>query len=227
MPAGPVQYSLDGNIARILFDDGKANALSHDALDALNDALDRAASEANCVLWLGRPGRFSAGFDLTVMSQGRRAITELVAKGAKLALRVYESPVPVVLGVTGHALAMGAILLMAADRRIGTAGNFKIGLNEVAIGMTLPDFGIEFAKARLHPAHLTRSVVNAWMYRPEDAIEAGYIDRVVAASDLETEAQANAEELAGLDRAAYGATKKALNGDTMARVRSAISAFEK
>ena len=150
MPAGPVQYSLDGNIARILFDDGKANALSHDALDALSDALDRAASEANCVLWLGRPGRFSAGFDLRVMSQGRRAITELVAKGAKLALRVYESPVPVVLGVTGHALAMGAILLMAADRRIGTAGNFKIGLNEVAIGMTLPDFGIEFAKARLH-----------------------------------------------------------------------------
>ena len=65
------------------------------------------------------------------------------------------------------------------------------------------------------------------MYRPEDAVEAGYIDRVVVASDLEAEAQANAEELAGLDRAAYGATKKALNGDTMARVRSAISAFEK
>lgn len=227
MSTGPVQYSLDGNIARILFDDGKANALSHEALDALSDALERAESEASCVLWLGRPGRFSAGFDLSVMSQGRHAVTELVAKGAKLALRVYESPVPVVLGVTGHALAMGAILLMAADRRIAMAGDFKIGLNEVAIGMTLPNFGIEFAKARLHPAHLTRSVANAWIYRPDEAVEAGYVDQVVDPGELEAQAESVAEELAGLNRAAYEATKKALNGDTMERVRSAIHAFEK
>ena len=225
MQTDAIQYELDGKIARITFDDGKANALSHAAIDDLNEALDRAESEAKCVLWLGRPGRFSAGFDLEVMSQGGRAVFDLVGKGARLALRVHEFALPVVMGATGHALAMGAILLMAADRRIGTSGNFKIGLNEVAIGMTLPDFGIEFAKARLNPRYLTASVAHAEIYGPEEAVRAGYLDRAVEAEQLESEATRDAEALAQLNLAAHTATKRALRGETIARVRKAIETF--
>ena len=225
MQGDAIQYELDGKIARITFDDGKANALSHAAIDELNAALDRAESEAHCVLWLGRPGRFSAGFDLKVMREGGRAVIDLVAKGARLALRVYDFPLPVVIGASGHALAMGAILLMAADRRVGTAGDFKIGLNEVAIGMTLPDFGIEFAKARLSPLYLTRSVAHAEIYGPEEAIRAGYLDRIVEAKDLQSEATLDAEALAQLDLPAHTATKRALRAETIARVREAIEVF--
>ena len=87
---------------------------------------------------IGRPGKFSAGFDLSVMTAGPDQARDLLRAGADLALRIYTFPIPVVLGATGHALAMGAILLMAADVRIGADGPFKVGLPEVEIGMPLP-----------------------------------------------------------------------------------------
>ncbi len=131
-----VQYDLREGVARLSLDDGKANAISHAMLDAVNGALDRAEKEAGAVLIAGRPGRFSAGFDLSVMRSGGAAVGELVGGGARLALRLYEFPSPVVAACTGHALAMGAILLLASDTRLGARGDFKLGLNEVAIGMT-------------------------------------------------------------------------------------------
>ena len=70
--------------------------------------------------------------------------------------RFAESPLPVVAGCTGHALAMGALLLLGADLRLGAAGDFKIGLNETAIGMVLPDFAIQLVEERLSRRHRLR-----------------------------------------------------------------------
>jgi enoyl-CoA hydratase len=91
-----VTYELDGDVAVITFDDGKANALSHAAIDALNAALDRAAGESKAVVLVGRPGRFSAGFDLSVMNGGVDAVRALVGAGAELSVRMYMFERPVV-----------------------------------------------------------------------------------------------------------------------------------
>jgi len=66
------------------------------------------------------------------MRQGAETVRSLVTAGAELALRLYGFPRPVVAACTGHAIAMGALLLLCADARLGTEGDFKIGLNEVA-----------------------------------------------------------------------------------------------
>ena len=220
-----IRYQLEGPVAILDFDDGKANTFSPLSISALNDAFDRAEREARSILWLGRPGRFSAGFDLSFMKQGGRAMFDLVASGATLALRIYQSPVPVTIGATGHALAMGAIMLLAADNRIGVTGDFKIGLNEVAIGMVLPEFGLEFARARLSKRHVTRAVSNAEIYTPEGAVEAGYLDRAVSEDSLRETAVADATQLAALDLNAHKATKLALRRETIARLRATIDAF--
>ena len=49
------------------------------------------------------------------MNAGPDHARDLLRAGAELALRIYTFPMPVLLGATGHALAMGAILLMAAS----------------------------------------------------------------------------------------------------------------
>ncbi|MEO8602403.1 MAG: crotonase/enoyl-CoA hydratase family protein, partial [bacterium] len=141
-----VRYERRDSLALITLDDGKANALSPAVVAAANAAFDRAEAEAvSAVVLSGRAGRFSAGFDLSVMTAGLEALFSLVKSGAELALRLYLFPRPVVIACTGHALAAGAVLLCAADRRIGTAGEFKIGLNEVAIQLPLPVFALELA----------------------------------------------------------------------------------
>lgn len=218
------RYSLQDRVAVIGMDDGKANAFSHDLLDALGAALDRAGEEeAGAVVLTGRPGRFSAGFDLSVIRSGDGdAVQALVKKGAQLALRLYESPRPVVLGVTGHALAMGAVLCLAADVRIGTRGEYKIGLNEVAIGMALPAFALILAEDRISRRHLTRATANAEIYVPEKAVDVGYLDWVVEEGETEKAAIEYATAMAsGLHAKAHQMTKAAVRKTALERLRAA------
>lgn len=218
-----VRYDLDGDVAVLRLDDGKANALGPPMIEALNAALDRAAKEAGAVLMVGREGRFSAGFDLGVMQQGAEAGRALVTSGAKLAVRIARHPTPVVLAATGHALAMGAVLLAAADLRLGAAGNFKIGFNEVAIGMITPIFLLEFARERLSKRHLYRATVLAEIYAPEDAVDAGFLDRLVAPEDLVTTAMEEARRLAQLPRGAFVGTRRLVREKTLAGIEATLA----
>ncbi|MCG8589262.1 MAG: crotonase/enoyl-CoA hydratase family protein [Proteobacteria bacterium] len=223
MADGPVQLDIQDSVAWLRLDDGKANAISLDVLKAAHEALDQAERDANCVVLLGRPGRFSAGFDLNVMRQGGEATRELVAGGARLGLRLYGFPIPVIAGCTGHALAMGALLLLSTDLRIGVEGEFKLGLNEVAIGMTLPVFGVELARERLSKRHLQRAVASAELYDPAGAVDAGYLDRVVPADALEDVVRKEAAALAALPREAHAGTKLRLRGEVIARAEASLA----
>ena len=223
MSENPIGYRLEGTVAALHFDDGKANAISHLAIDGLNAALYRAEQEAGAVLLLGRPGRFSAGFDLSTMKAGPDAVRSLVSGGAELLLRLYESPLPIVMACSGHALAMGAVLLLGADYRVGTAGDFKIGLNEVSIRMTLPRFAVEIARDRLSRRYFDRSVAQAEIYGPEGAVDAGYLDRIVPAERLAEEAMADAARLAELPRRAFSETKERVRSASAERIRRSLA----
>lgn len=219
-----VRFEARERVALLRFDDGKANAISHAAIDALRAGLERAEREADAAVLLGRPGRFSAGFDLSVVKSGAEASRALVTSGGELLLRIAESRIPVVAACSGHALAMGALLLLAADQRIGAAGDFRIGLNEVAIGLTLPVFAIELARERLSRRLLGRATTLAEVYDPAGAQAAGYLDRVVAPDRLEAEAFEAAAQLGKLPRGAYVETKRKLRGATLARIRATLAA---
>lgn len=223
-----VTYAMKDRVAVLRLDDGKANALAPAVLDALHAGLDRAlADEAGAIVMLGRDGRFSAGFDLSVMRQGADAMRGMVGRGAELALRVFECPVPFVIGATGHALAMGAVLLLSADERIGAEGDYKIGLNEVAIRMTLPEFAIVLARERLSRRHLQRAINQADIYAPREAVDAGYLDRVVALAEVEAAAVARAQALAeSLDPKAHRETKQALRRDAIHALRAAVASMK-
>ena len=97
-------------------------------------------SARSCVT--GTPGFLTGGFDLTVMQgDDPAAMIRLVSDGGALFTRLFASSVPVVVAAPGHAVAAGALLLLAADERIGTEGSFKVGLIETQIGMFLPAVG--------------------------------------------------------------------------------------
>lgn len=224
MSDGPVTWQIDDGVAVIRLDDGKANAISHAAVDQLHSALDAAEADARAVALLGRDGRFSAGFDLGEMTAGIDRTRALVRAGGELLMRIYGHPQPVVLGVTGHALAAGALLVLAADTRIGAEGAFKIGLNETAIGMGLPRYAAELAQARLAPTHLTRSAVQAEIYDPAGALEAGYLDRLVPAERCTDEAVTEARRLGGLRGGAYRHTKELFRRPVVERVLDGIEA---
>jgi len=217
-------YSLDSDIATLAMDDGKANALGHAMIDAINAALDTAEKSAKAVLIAGREKRFCAGFDLEVMASGPENVRRLVSAGAELLMRLYEYPLPVVMACSGHALAAGGLLLLAGDARIGVDGAFKIGLPEVAIGMTMPVFGIELARDRLARNRFTEAVTQARTYGPAEAVAVGYLDETVASDALIETARARAAALAALAQPAFANTKRKERAATIAHIRDTLAA---
>lgn len=215
-------FDINNNVGVLSMDDGKANAVGHALVDAINGALDASLVDASAVVLAGRDGLFSAGFDLGEFKKGPEATTALVAKGAAMFVRLFTHPQPVVAACTGHAIAAGGFMLLAADTRIGATGDFKIGLNETAIGMTLPVFGLELGKARLNPLELTNSLVQARLYSPEEAVAAGFLDRCVAPDAVIATAIDEAARLGELPADAYAGNKHAIRHDIAEVIRSSL-----
>lgn len=220
--AGPVTYTLQGSVATIAMDDGKVNALSPTMLSELSTAFDQAASDGAVVVLAGRPGIFSAGFDLRVLTGGGPEAVPMLQSGFRLAERILSFPTPVLLACTGHAIAMGVFLMLSADFRMGADGPFRITANEVAIGLTMPRAAIEICRQRLTPAAFTRSVLLSEVFSPADAVTAGFLDRLSAPEAVVASAQELAEQMAGLHLAAHAASKQRARASTLESLRRAI-----
>jgi enoyl-CoA hydratase len=146
----------------------------------------------------------------------------MVRAGFELAERILSFPAPVVIGCTGHAVAMGMFMLLSGDYRVGAAGPYKITANEVALGITMPWAAVEICRQRLAPTHLTRVVVLAEVFSPSDAVGAGLLDKVVPAAELPDVATGTASELAKLDRDAHATSKLRARDHALKVLRAAI-----
>ena len=207
------------DISLVRLDDGKANAMGPGMISEINRALDEVERESKAVLITGRPGLLSGGFDLKVIRSGDIAAVQSMANaGAKLLLRIYGFPKPVVIATAGHGVALGAFLLLAADYRLGVHGEYRIGLNEVGIGMTLPPFALMLAKSRLATHHITNAAINANMYDPESAKTVGFLDEVTSTDELMARSIEKTQELAKLDPAAFGQTKMDFRGSDIENI---------
>ena len=203
-----IAYHLEDGIATLTLSNGKVNAISPDVIAAFNAALDQAVADRAIVIITGQPGILSGGYDLKVMTAGPKEAVSLVTAGSTLARRLLSHPFPVIVACPGHAVAKGAFILLSADYRIGVDGPFSIGLNEVQIGMTMHHAGIELARDRLRRSAFHRSVINGEMFDPQSAVDAGFLDKVVAAEELQGAALAAARQLKKINMTAHKNTKR-------------------
>ena len=218
MSENSVNYIVEQSLAIIRLDDGKANALNHALIEGINISLDKAKDDAKAVVLTGRPGKFSAGVDLSVLRAGPKAALDLVTEEAKMLLKLFLHPQPVVAASTGHSMAAGAFMLLASDTRIGSEGDFKIGLNEVSLGLPMSEFGFMLARERLSKRHFTTSIIQGQLYSPEEAIHVGFLDRLSTADNVLNTALEAAERLATLDASAYAYNKEVARGELVKKV---------
>lgn len=218
-----VHYEKDGEISIIRLDDGKANALSPAMWEELNAALDKAEQDGTAVLITGREGMFSGGFDLKVFQAGGPAITEMLMGGARTSQRLLEFPAPVVMACSGHAIAMGVFLLQTADLRLGIDDdNYRLHINEAAIGLAIPHYPLALCRARLTPAAFNHAFTTATPYSPNAAVRAGMLDEVVPGEQLMATALERTRALAALPREALTTTRQRVRAAALAELREAI-----
>jgi enoyl-CoA hydratase len=228
MSADTLQVERRDPVMILHLDDGKANALSPELIAAISAAVTEAEADdaIGAIVLHGREGRFCGGFDLGVMRGGDiGAIVSLVCDGGDLVTKLYGAGVPVVAACTGHALAAGALLLLGCDVRVAADVPAKVGLNEVAIQMVLPDWALTIARERLSATHLQRAVANSRLTTPADAVDVGFVDEVVAAESVLDVAVERATALAAtLDPRAYRSTVASLRGQVLATMAAQVAA---
>ncbi len=203
----------------ITMDDGKVNALNKEKLDGLVAVLAECATDQAPVAIRGRQGIFSAGFDLKGFAAGPDVATAQLQAGKDAILAILRHPAPVVTVCEGHAYPMGAFLMLAADKAIGTEGDFVTGMNESAIGMALPIYPMILGAARLSPLG-RKAVATSQMFAPQQAREVGYFDEVVPPDSVETALDAALTQMKGLNAGAFNANKSAMNKQLIADIEA-------
>ena len=215
--------TTDGDVSIITFNDGNANVFSPEMSKAVSSLLDQVPEDKGSLVITGRPGIFSAGFDLKIISSGDSdAVASMVKAGFTLLARIYNFPRPVIAACSGHGVALGAFLLCCADYRIGAKGQFIVQANETRNNMSIPTPILEISKSRIAKTHWYRAILNAEAYPVENAIEPGYLDEVTDAENLMNRAMEVANDLATLGHPHYKITKDLDQKETLKRIHDAI-----
>jgi len=222
-----IHLEINDGVALLTMANGKVNAFSHDMIAQFEAALDK-VEEANVpVVITGHAGMFSGGFDLAVMKSTPEAAIALVTEGSKLTRRLLAFPTPVISACTGHAVAKGAFVLLCSDYRVGAEGAFKIGLNEVAIGITMHYAGIAMARHGVSDKYLNRSLYLAEIFDPATAVEAGFLDMIVPSDKVIDTALGVAKACTALNMRAHKGTKLKARAALLEEMDRAIEADAK
>lgn len=202
----------------------RKNALSTATMDAIAARIERAGGEP--LLLVGAPDAFSAGLDLKeVASLDDAGMRVFLARLESLMRALFLYPGPTVAAVTGHAIAGGCILALCCDHRAATLEpRARIGLNEVALGLTFPPTVFRICRQRIAPQHLERVLLGAQLFTTAEAERYSLVDEVVA--DPVAKGRTRLQELAAHPPLAYASTKRRLREASVAVGEAETRAFE-
>lgn len=169
-----------GPVREIRLNRPPANALNEALVSQLDEALKTAAGEAGAVVLSGLPGMFSAGLDVPeLLGFARQEFSRLWEQFIGVQRTIATLPVPIAFALTGHAPAGGILLGVFADYRVMPRGNFKTGLNEVQIGLVVPEPPYAALIRLIGQAAAEKLVMEGAMITSEQAAQIGLIDELV------------------------------------------------
>jgi enoyl-CoA hydratase/carnithine racemase len=192
-----------------------ANAFSPELIVQLKQAVESVVPDgARALVLSGAAGRFSAGFDVPLLlTLDRPAIASVWREFYTLLRALALSPIPVAAAITGHATAGGSVLPLFCDCRIAAQGDWKLGLNEVQVGLALPPVIFAGLRRLVGPHQAERLAVGGVLISPEEASRIGLVDEVVSLDQVVSRAIEWSRSLLALPVDAMAATRRRARAD--------------
>ncbi|HYD46964.1 MAG TPA: enoyl-CoA hydratase/isomerase family protein [Terriglobales bacterium] len=216
----------DGGVRRLALTKPPANAIDERLLRDLGAALEAAASDAavRAVVLTGSGAFFCAGFDFAAPRRDDEIAGEMYGLYRDVHLALLTLPKPTVAAVNGHLIAGGVVLALACDYRLGLEGDYRVGLNEVAVGASFPRAAAEIVRLRLSHARAAELMLGASLYPASQAVRLELVDELLPADRFTDTVLRRAARLGGYPRESYAHTKASLIGEAVARIRSETEA---
>lgn len=185
---------------------GRANAMNQEMLDGIGSVLDDGGPQPTVLTGEGKV--FSAGLDLVTLDGfDRDELEAFLTRFSRTMVQVLTTPYPLVAAVNGHAVAGGCVLALACDYRVGTEGDYKIGMNELAHGLPLPAVASEIPRGTLTPQTYRTVVMSGVLMSPETAQQVGILDMLMEDADSAVEQACALAREQGKSAAAFAGVK--------------------
>lgn len=214
----------DGATREIRMARAPVNALNPELVHALHEAIREAPQTgARMLILSGRPGLFSAGLDVPALLALEPAqLADFWDGFFGLLGCMAASPIPIVAAITGHSPAGGAVLSLYCDYRVMAEGDFRIGLNEVQVGLFVPG-NIQYALRRLVGAHRAeRMLVEGAMLLSDQALDCGMVDALCGVAEVLPHALNWCERHLKLPPTALQRTREIARADLVEAMRGSL-----
>lgn len=217
-----IEFEKRGHVTILRMNRGKGNALNVDMIQALTGALDELErSDARAGIITGTGKIFGAGVDLPALLEGG---PDYVRRFVPMMLKSFERLAtfgkPLVAAINGHALAGGAIMMLACDQRLLARGPSRIGLTEILVGVVFPAWALEIVRWATPPQHFSTLICTGRSYLPEESLSRGLVDELVEPERLLDRACEVAEEMGAIPAATFATTKLAVRRPMIEAARS-------
>jgi len=218
-----IRVEREGRTAVLRMDKARGNAIDEPfAEDLVRTCREVAADDGVGAVMLAsaHPRLFCPGLDLvTLYEYDRASMRRFLGRFGEAVLGLYGMRKPVLAAISGHAVAGGCVLALAADHRMLRRGS-QIGLNEVRVGLPLPWSVAILLKASVPPSSLSRVALLGQNFADEDAQAAGLVHEVVEAEGFEAACRERLAEFAEKDTTAVATTKAYLRDASLAEMRT-------
>lgn len=196
----------------------KKNALTLDMYNAMSAALDRAdaSHDIACTVFLGVPGIFTAGNDINDFVRRSKDMptgTKISTPSTDFIRRLPKTTKPMIAAVDGLAVGIGVTLLLHCDL-VFASPKASLKAPFLDLGLVQEAGSSLVGPERLGYQNAFELLVMGATWNAQRAYDAGLVNAIVAADQLETAALTAARHLAGKPREALLAARKLLKGDT-------------
>src|SRR5687768_5504767 len=208
-----IERTDSNGIATLRLTHGKASALDLELVDGLARVIAEIAlsDDTRAVILTGTGPIFSAGVDLFRLTDGGDDyVSRFVPALSRMLLDLFSLPKPLVVAVNGHAIAGGCIFTLPGDYRIMAAGNARMGIPELLVGVPFPPAVIEVVRFSVPPQHLQLLIYTGKTVAADEALRLGLIDEVAPSDSLLSRATEVATQMAALPSGAFKLAKRQL-----------------
>jgi Delta3-Delta2-enoyl-CoA isomerase len=205
-----IKVTVKDQLAIITLDRGKSNALNREMIIELGDMLKNISSDSNIggVIITGKDHFFSAGLDLIELYN----YSEEEAKSFWNIFLQFTADItafkkPLVAAINGHSPAGGCVIALACDHRVMAEGKYVIGLNEIPVGIIVPDSIFTLYAYWVGQANAARSLLEGKLFAPDEALAVGLVDEVVNPASILTAAERKIRKYMAMERNTWQKSK--------------------
>lgn len=211
-----IKVTIKDHLSLITLDRGKSNALNREMITELNDMLTNISSDPNIagVIITGKEPFFSAGLDLIELynynEEEAKAFWHLFLN---FIANITSFKKPLVAAINGHSPAGGCVIALACDYRVMAEGKYIIGLNEVPVGIIVPNSIFNLYAFWIGSANASRSLLEGKLFSPEEALQVGLVDELVNPASILTAAERRIRKYMSMERNTWEQSKLSIRKD--------------